>query len=152
MIKAWLVDETTAQLSAVELSDADAGAQYEELRRVVGGGTDAAYYHRSAVMHVHGTSSRDGMRPNLAAWALACCWRNMELPYLLHGPIVITGPYNADGATVGELSTQLTSQVHTVCATVRETVDAWQLRPPASNEAAIAELLAYTRRDLSAVN
>ncbi|MGW2863357.1 DUF3846 domain-containing protein [Streptomyces sp. NPDC001205] len=149
-MRAWRVDEG-AGLTALDLAACDAGAQYEQIRSAVGGSAEPAYYHRGAVLHVPSTGSVDGLDPNLAAWALACGWRTMELPYLLHGPIVITGPYDADGATVTELSDRLTAQVRTVCDTVRETVTAWRTRRPTSNEAALSELLAYTRRDLATV-
>ncbi|MFE9121294.1 hypothetical protein [Streptomyces sp. NPDC007172] len=129
-----------------------AGAQYAQIRSAVGGSAEAAYYHRGTVLHVPATGNTDGLNPNLVAWALACGWRKMELPYLLYGPIVITGPYDADGAAVGQLSEQLTAQVRTVCDTVRETVAGWRVWPPVSNEAAVAELLAYTHRDRTVVN
>ncbi|MEV6048657.1 hypothetical protein [Streptomyces xanthochromogenes] len=151
MARAWLVDES-ARLVALDLHADDAAAQSAQIRTAVGGSAEAAYYHRATVLHVPATGARDGLSPNLAAWALACGWRTMELPYLLYGPIVITGPYGADGSTVGELPARLTAQVRTVCGTVRETMAGWRIRPPASNEAAVAELLAYTRRDLAAVN
>ncbi|PJM98537.1 hypothetical protein CG740_35450 [Streptomyces sp. CB01201] len=59
---------------------------------------------------------------------MACGWRRTELPYFLYGPIVITGPYGADGSTVGELPDRLTAQVRTVFDTVRETTAAWRVR------------------------
>ncbi|GAA2418052.1 hypothetical protein ACFPFX_04820 [Streptomyces mauvecolor] len=151
MVRAWVVDEG-ARLTALELPADDAGAQYAQIRSAVGGSAEAAYYHRGSVLHVPATGSVDGLSPNLVVWALACGWRKMELPYLLYGPIVITGPYDEDGAAVGELADRLTAQVRTVCDTVRETVIGWRTRRPASNEAALSELLAYTRRDLSAVS
>ncbi|MGW1870352.1 hypothetical protein ACWCPS_33005 [Streptomyces mauvecolor] len=150
MVRAWLVDEG-ARLTALNLPADDAGAQYAQIRSAVGGSAEAAYYHRATVLHVPATGSTDGLSPNLPAWALACGWRKMELPYLLYGPIVITGPYDADGAAVGELSDRLTAQVRTVCGTVRETVIGWRTRRPASNEAALSEVLAHTRRDLAAI-
>ncbi|WP_438296268.1 hypothetical protein [Streptomyces sp. HUAS TT7] len=150
-MRAWLVDEG-AQLTALELPADDAGAQYAHIRSAVGGSAEAAYYHRGSVLHVPATGSTDGLSPNLAVWALACGWRKVELPYLLYGPIVITGPYDVDGAAVSELSDRLTAHVRTVCDTVRETVIGWRTRRPASNEAALSELLAYARRDLAAVS
>ncbi|GGT84914.1 hypothetical protein [Streptomyces violascens] len=118
----------------------------------MGGSTEAAHYHRGSVLHVPATGRTDGLGPNLAVWALACGWRTMELPYLLYGPVAITGPYDTEGPAVEELSDRLTSQLHTVCDTVRETVTGWRTRRPASNEAVLSELLAYTRRDLAAVS
>ncbi|AYG77989.1 hypothetical protein DWB77_00096 [Streptomyces hundungensis] len=53
---------------------------------------------------------------------------------------------------VGELSGRLSGQVRGVCDTVRETVIGWRVRPPVLNEAVLAELLAYIRRDLAAVS
>ncbi|MCT9093534.1 hypothetical protein N4G70_32395 [Streptomyces sp. ASQP_92] len=150
MVRAWHIDEG-ARLTPLDLPADDAGAQYAQIRSAVGGSAEAAYYHRAAVLHVPSTGSVDGLEPNLAGWALACGWRQMDLPYLLYGPIVITGSYDAESAAVGELSGRLTAQVRTVCDTVQETVIGWRTRRPASNEAALSELLAYTRRDLAAV-
>ncbi|MEV6400962.1 hypothetical protein AB0M39_40345 [Streptomyces sp. NPDC051907] len=89
------------------------------------------------------------MRSNLGAWSLACAWRGLELPYALYGVVVVTGPRLGDGG-VAPLEDLLAQQVHAVAQTVRETVEEWRRRPPASGDAAAQELLAYVRRDVLA--
>ncbi|MFC5220031.1 hypothetical protein [Streptomyces coerulescens] len=62
--------------------------------------------------------------------------------------VVVTGR-TQDGET-SELDDDLAAHVHAVAQTVRETREAWQTRPSASNEAATRELLAYVTRDVAA--
>lgn len=119
------------------------------LKAAVGGSPEAAYYHRTTMVHVHGNGRAEQLKPNLGAWASASSWMNAELPYLLYGPVVTSGR-SADGG-VGPLSEAMVTQVRTACATTRETMRTWQDRPPVSNEAALGELFAYVRRDLAAL-
>ncbi|MGW1562804.1 hypothetical protein ACWCQ1_40835 [Streptomyces sp. NPDC002144] len=44
----------------------------------------------------------------------------------------------------------IAAHVHAVAQTVRETRESWQTQPPASNEAALNELLAHAARDVTA--
>lgn len=74
-------------------------------------------------------------------------WRGMAL-YPLHGPAVITGRIQDGG--VAPLGDDLAQHARAVAQTVRETLIEWQARHPATNEAAIAELLAYAFRDVAA--
>ncbi|MEU9014635.1 hypothetical protein AB0D12_33740 [Streptomyces sp. NPDC048479] len=107
---------------------------------------DQGAYHRRAVLHIHGTGQQAGLPQNLAAWALASAWRGMAL-YPLAGPIVITGLTAAGDVTA--LDDDLVQHATAVAQTVRETLAQWRTRPPASNEAAISELLAYAARDVA---
>ncbi|MGW1054933.1 hypothetical protein [Streptomyces sp. NPDC002521] len=59
----------------------------------------------------------------------------------------MTGPASAGDITT--LDEDLTPYAHAVAQTVRETLGEWRARPPASNEAAISELLAYAARDMA---
>ncbi|WP_159029156.1 hypothetical protein [Streptomyces viridochromogenes] len=104
-------------------------------------------YHPQALLHVHGDGVSIGLDGNITAWALASAWRGMPL-YPFHGPVVVTGR-TQDGET-SALDDDLAAHVHAVAQTVRETREAWQARPPASNEAAMRELLAYVARDVAA--
>ncbi|MFI9040899.1 hypothetical protein [Streptomyces sp. NPDC053726] len=47
------------------------------------------------------------------------------------------------------LDDDLVQHAHIVTRTVRETLEAWRTRPPASNDAAVNELLAYAARDIA---
>ncbi|MGW4516391.1 hypothetical protein ACWEO4_31385 [Streptomyces sp. NPDC004393] len=47
------------------------------------------------------------------------------------------------------LDDDLAQHTHAVAQTVRETLGEWRSRPPASNEAALNELLAYAARDVA---
>ncbi|MFE2970265.1 hypothetical protein ACFXKC_42755 [Streptomyces sp. NPDC059340] len=87
----------------------------------------------------HGNGQSIGLQQNLAAWVLASAWRGMTL-YPLHGPAVITGRTRDGG---------LAALDDYLAQTVRETLIAWQARHPATNETAIAELLAYAFRDVT---
>ncbi|WP_128380313.1 hypothetical protein [Streptomyces cavernae] len=108
---------------------------------------DQGLYHPHALLHVHGNGQSIGLDSNLTAWALASAWRGMPL-YPVHGPVVVTGR-TQDGET-SSLDDELAAHVHAVAQTVRETREAWQARPPTSNETAVRELLAYVARDVSA--
>ncbi|WP_199550188.1 hypothetical protein [Streptomyces sp. N35] len=125
---------------------------YDQLRTLLGGVTVTGIYHRRAVLHIlddgqqRHADGRTGL--NLAAWALASAWRGIDL-YPLYGPVVITG---GDAGTSTSLEDDLGTQVLRSATTVRETLAEWRLRPPASNDAAVAELLAYVRNDLRAVH
>ncbi|MEU6680903.1 hypothetical protein [Streptomyces sp. NPDC046925] len=140
-----------ASVTDVELPG-DRTAQRTALTDRVGGETEAVYYHRSTVLHLNSSGARLRLPPNITAWTLACVWRRMTLPadYLLHGPVVVTGAYS-DGGELDALPDQFAAQARTAAATVRETMTAWRQRPPVSDEAALAELLAYVRRDVSSL-
>ncbi|WP_405863545.1 hypothetical protein [Streptomyces sp. NBC_00005] len=47
------------------------------------------------------------------------------------------------------LDDSLAQHAHAVAQTVRETLGEWRTRPPASNEAALSELVAYVARDIA---
>ncbi|MFE9636741.1 hypothetical protein [Streptomyces sp. NPDC006463] len=69
--------------------------------------------------------------------------RGIELPYGLHGTVMVTGPQ------FQELDTDLVAEVQGVCVEVAEVRAEWQDRPPASEGAVRAELLAaagYARK------
>lgn len=107
---------------------------------------DQGVYHRRAVLHIHGNGLKLGFPQNLAAWALASAWRGMPL-YPLAGPIVITG--RTTSGDKAALDHDLAQHAKAVAQTVRDTLTEWRERPPASNEAAIKELLAYAARDIA---
>ncbi|POX48165.1 hypothetical protein C3489_27780 [Streptomyces sp. Ru71] len=109
------------------------------------GAVDLGVYHRQALLHMHGDGHAIGLAQNIAAWALASAWRGIVL-YPMHGPVVVTG--RAEDGGVAALDDDLAQQAHAVAQTVRETLAEWRLRPPASNEAALSELLAYAARDV----
>ncbi|WP_415954417.1 hypothetical protein [Streptomyces sp. KLOTTS4A1] len=105
-------------------------------------------YHRRAVLHILDDAqhryTQGRARLNLVAWALASAWRGLDL-YPLYGPVIITG---GDAETTESLGDDLVAQALRTSETVRETLAEWQRRRPVSNEAAIAELLAYVRSDV----
>ncbi|TLS45742.1 hypothetical protein FE633_13335 [Streptomyces montanus] len=107
---------------------------------------DQGAYHRRAVLHIHGTGRQVGLPQNLAAWALASAWRGIAL-YPLAGTIVVTGRTATGDVTA--LDDDLVQHAKAVTQTVRETLAQWRSRPPASNEAAISELLAYAAHDVT---
>ncbi|MFF1917054.1 hypothetical protein ACFVYE_37005 [Streptomyces sp. NPDC058239] len=133
-------------LTEVVLSERDA---HFAIREHVGttGAVDQAVYHSRVLLHLHGEGQVIGLGQNLAAWALASAWRGMPL-YPLHGPVVLTG--RTGGGGVAALDDGLVQHARTVTRTVRETLVAWRMRPPASNDAAVSELLAYAARDIAA--
>ncbi|MFJ4634058.1 hypothetical protein [Streptomyces sp. NPDC088847] len=135
-------DTTVADISLPELDAQSA------IREHLGSpdAVDQGVYHRRAVMHVHGNGQTIGLPQNLTAWALASAWRGMPL-YPLAGSIVVTGRTATGDVTA--LDDDLAEHAKAAAQTVRETLAQWGMRPPASNEAAIGELLAYVARDVA---
>ncbi|MFB7510708.1 MULTISPECIES: hypothetical protein [Streptomyces] len=109
------------------------------------GPVDQGLYHRRALLHVHGDGHGTGLEQNITAWALASAWRGIAL-YPIYGPVIVTGRAHDGG--VATLDDDLAQLAHAVAQTVRETLGEWRNRPPASNEAALSELLAYAARDV----
>ncbi|MER7568913.1 hypothetical protein ABTZ93_39190 [Streptomyces sp. NPDC097941] len=107
---------------------------------------DQGTFHRRALMHIHGDGQTIGLPQNLAAWALASAWRGNPL-YPLAGPIVVTGRTQSGDVTT--LDDDLVQHAKAVAHTVRDTLAEWRARPPASNEAAAKELLAYAARGVA---
>lgn len=90
-------------------------AQRAALAEAVGGDTDTGFYHRQAVLHVHGNgAAAQDLQFNATAWALASAWRGLDIPYGLYGPIVVTGPAGTDNG-YGPLAPGLQAQVHAKC-------------------------------------
>ncbi|MGV9237817.1 hypothetical protein [Streptomyces nigra] len=73
-------------------ADLPSCGQHAWITEQVGGWADAATYHLSAVIHVHGNGIALGLQPNPVVWTVASAWRDRMLPYTMHGPAVITGP------------------------------------------------------------
>ncbi|MFD6186898.1 hypothetical protein [Streptomyces goshikiensis] len=115
------------------------------IRAGVGGSADTAVYHRRAVLHVHGNVQAERLPLNLSAWVLASVWRGFELPYGLHGTVMVTGPQSE------ALDADLAAEIQTVCAAVAEVRAEWKDRPPVGENAARAELLAAARYALDAL-
>lgn len=67
--------------------------------------------------------------------------------YPLAGRIVVTG--RTERGVVTALDDDLVQHAKAVAQTVRDTLSEWRARPPASNEAAVNELLAYAARDVA---
>ncbi|MFD6469540.1 hypothetical protein [Streptomyces goshikiensis] len=109
------------------------------IRAGVGGSADTAVYHRRAVLHVHGNGQAERLPLNLSAWVLASVWRGFELPYGLHGTVMVTGPQSE------ALDADLVAEIQAVCAAVAEVRAEWQDRPPVGEHAARAGLLAAGR-------
>jgi hypothetical protein len=65
----------------------------------------------------------------------------------LAGPVVVTG--RTQSGDVTSLDDDLVQHAKAVARTVRDTLAEWRARPPASNEAAANELLAYAARDVA---
>lgn len=107
---------TEATATRIHLPDTPQG-QHQALRGYIGDTVERAYYHRQAVLHLHGESQINGMPPNFAAYALACAWRGVRLPYALCGPIVITGP--EEGGALVSLDDQLTRHAEYAAETAR---------------------------------
>lgn len=131
--------------TVTELALPEPGA-HSAIRDHIGttGTVDQGLYHRRTLLHLHGDGRGMGLAQNIAAWALASAWRGMAL-YPIHGPVIVTG--RAHGG-LAALDDDLAQHAHAVAQTVRETLEEWRTRPPASNEAALSELLAYAARDL----
>ncbi|MFE2715268.1 hypothetical protein ACFXKI_25610 [Streptomyces mirabilis] len=107
---------------------------------------DQGTYHRRPVLHIIDGGLTIGLPQNLAAWALASAWRGTAL-YPVGGPVVVTGRTATGDVTT--LDDDLVQHAQAVAQTVRDIVAEWRTRPPASNEAAIKELLAYAVRDVA---
>ncbi|GAB1331743.1 hypothetical protein [Streptomyces sennicomposti] len=107
---------------------------------------DQGVYHRRALLHIQGDGRANTLAQNITAWALASAWRGIAL-YPIHGPVIVTG--RAQDGGVAALDDDLAQHAHAVAQTVRETLGEWRSRPPASNEAALSELLAYAARDVA---
>ncbi|MEV8063122.1 hypothetical protein AB0P37_43630 [Streptomyces antimycoticus] len=122
----------------------DASAQHDVLCRLIGDTVDRAMYHRQALLHVHGNGAGMRLPVNPAAWALACAWRRLDLPYLLYGPVIVTGPDTS--GVIETLNDRLLSQAEEVARRTKELHLEWSTRPPVSESAARHELLAYARR------
>ncbi|MGR3938473.1 hypothetical protein [Streptomyces sp. BRA346] len=122
----------------------EATAQDDLLRELIGDTIDRGHYHRQAPMHVHGSGQRMQLPVNVAAWALACAWRGLDLPYLLYGPVVVTGPYV--GRVFRGLDERLVYEAEDVARRVGELRNEWATRAPVDESAARRELLAYARR------
>lgn len=116
------------------------------LENIVGGAVSQAVYHRRALLHIYDRSTSE-YPLNLAAWTAASAWRGMPL-YPLHGTIVVTG--RGGSGEVCDLDDDLAQQVRAITTMVRETVQEWKHRPPASNEAAAQELLSYAASEIAA--
>jgi hypothetical protein len=140
-MRALRIDPDTT-VTELALPDTDA---HSVIREQVGSASaaDQGVYHPRALLHLHGEGQVIGLTQNVAAWALASAWRGMTL-YPLHGPVVITGRTESGG--VDTLDNDLAQQAHRVAQTVRETLEEWRTRRPASHEAAVNELLAYAAR------
>ncbi|MFD8727811.1 hypothetical protein [Streptomyces sp. NPDC059611] len=113
------------------------------IRELVGGGSDQGRYHAEVLLHVRGNGSQE---PNLTAWALASIWRNLQLPYLLYGTVVVTGP-----AAGQELSANLAAEVQAAGSAVTAIMNEWRDRRPVSDDAAEAELLAGVRHSIASL-
>lgn len=120
-------------------------ADYAGQLRALRGSVDAAVYHRRAHFHVHGAGVVDRLPFNVAAWAVACAWRGLEVPYGLYGAAVVTGADRGGGGWDG-LDGALAAQVQSVCAAIRGILAEWWARPPAGEDAARAEVLAVAHQ------
>ncbi|WP_329437883.1 hypothetical protein [Streptomyces canus] len=133
-----------ATVTDLNLPAADAQSAIQEHLRA--DAVDHGIYHRRAVLHIHGNGHNLGLPQNLAAWALASAWRGVPLCPLA-GPVVVTG--RTESGDVTSLDADLVLHAKAVAHTVRDTLAEWRARPPASNEAAARELLAYAARDVA---
>lgn len=115
------------------------------IRAGVGGPADTGVYHRRAVLHIHGNGQAERLPLNLSAWVLASVWRGFELPYGLHGTVMVTGPQSE------ALDADLVAEIQAVCAAVAKVRAEWKDRPPVGENAARAELLAAARYALDAL-
>ncbi|GHE34294.1 DUF3846 domain-containing protein [Streptomyces capitiformicae] len=133
-----------ATVTDLNLPTTDAQSAIQE--HIGSSAVDHGVYHQRAVLHIHGNGQNLGLPQNLAAWALASAWRGMPL-YPLAGPIVVTG--RTASGDVAALDDDLVQHAKAVAQTVRDTLSEWRTRRPASNEAAVNELLAYAARDVA---
>lgn len=101
---------------------ADPSEQRSTLRRLLGvedgGVAEPAYYHPNTVFHLGG-NSMSAEPDNYAAWALACTWRGLHIPYPLCGPVVVTGPMEEDSAAYADLDADHADQAQHVTDTAR---------------------------------
>ncbi|MGP4001698.1 hypothetical protein [Streptomyces sp. 8N706] len=137
--------DVTGGVTEVTLPE-DGTGQRAVIAQLLGGAADRGVYHREVLLHVHGDAAQM-LDANFAAWALACVWRGLELPYWLYGDVVLTGPEAGGGAVAG-LDGRLADQARAVVAGVHEVMSEWEQRPPRSEEAARAEVLANARHHL----
>ncbi len=133
-------DATSSHLDLPE----DAHAQHDILRNLIGDTVDRAVYHRQALLHLHGNGAGRRLPVNPAAWALACAWRRLDLPYLLYGPVIVTGPDTR--GVLQTLADSLLGEAEEVARRVEELRLEWSTRPPASESAARHELLTHTQQ------
>ncbi|MFJ9574548.1 hypothetical protein [Streptomyces bacillaris] len=117
-----------------------AAARAGVVRDLVGGYADQGRYHRDVVLHVRGDGAAE---PNLVAWALASVWRGVELDYFLYGTVVVTAPDATEA-----LPTAVAGQVRAASEAVAAIAAEWRSRRPASDRAALSELLAGVRHEV----
>ncbi|MEU6406202.1 hypothetical protein [Streptomyces sp. NPDC046985] len=134
-----LVIEANGSVCDTILPDG-AAARGSAVRGLVGGYVDQGRYHRDVVLHVRGDGAAE---PNLVAWALASVWRGVELDYFLYGTVVVT----AHGAAE-VLPAAVAGQVRAAGEAVAAIAAEWRSRRPASDRAALAELLAGVRHEV----
>ncbi|SNX88479.1 hypothetical protein SAMN06272735_8930 [Streptomyces sp. TLI_55] len=142
-MRALRIDPDTT-VTDIDLPDPGAHAA---IRNHLGttGTVDQGLYHRRALLHIHGEGHARRLGQNITAWALASAWRGIIL-YPIHGPVVVTG--RAQDGELAALGDDLAEHAHSVAQTVRDTLGEWRTRPPASNDAALSELLSYAARDV----
>ncbi|MEV4559033.1 hypothetical protein AB0K51_18875 [Kitasatospora sp. NPDC049285] len=123
----------------IELPD-DPALRQRVLATRLGGSPDRGVYHRQALMWLHGNAIGEGLPPNVVATALASAWRGMDIgaSYFLHGRVIVTGAVDGHADWLEE---DLAGQVREVDQVVAECARAWATTPPASNEAAWAEIV-----------
>lgn len=106
-----LVIETDCTVRPVDLPS-DPEGRSSALRVVAGRFAESARYHPRALLYVNA----DGAEvPNVAAWALACAWRGLDLDYSLYGPVVVTAASPGD-----PLPEDLAGQVQAAAEAVAE--------------------------------
>lgn len=134
-----LVIEANGSVRDTVLPDS-AAARGGAVRDLVGGYADQGRYHRDVVLYVRGDGAAE---PNLVAWALASVWRGVELDYFLYGTVVVTAH---DSTEV--LPAAVAGQVRAAGEAVAAIASEWRSRRPASDRAALAELLAGVRHEV----
>ncbi|MEV7177844.1 hypothetical protein [Kitasatospora sp. NPDC093679] len=128
--------EPNGQMEAIDLPD-DPALRTRAITTRLSNSADRAVYHPQAVMWVHGNGARS-LPPNLTATALASVWRGLDIgsSYFLHGRVLITA---ADEEA--DLRDDLAVQAQAVADAITNCGRSWRTAPPASNEAAWAEIL-----------
>ncbi|MEU3497609.1 hypothetical protein ABZ747_29470 [Kitasatospora cineracea] len=126
-------------VAAIDLPD-DPALRQRVLTTRLGGSPDRGVYHRRALMWLDGKAVDRGLPANVVATALASAWRGTDVgtSYFLHGRIIVTGA--ADGGA-DHLEEELADQAREVDRMVAGLALAWTAAPPASNEAAWAEII-----------